>query len=206
MVDSLSTHSPKIGFFGGSFDPMHNGHLSLAKQAIAQTGLETLLLCPAYHAPLRSAPPFFEADHRLAMLEWVIREHPKLKVFPHEISQQKVCFTYETLLEVRKKYSQSEIHLLLGADQFHKLDQWKFIEELARIVTFLVFSRPSDMTLREPPLSEIRFERMDNELIDLSSTTIRQKIQSGQSVRKDIPGPVFEYLCSHDLLQPSPSS
>ena len=140
------------------------------------------------------------------MLEGVAREHPELEVFPHEISRRKVCFTYETLLEVRKKYSQPEIHLLLGADQFHKLDQWKFIDELARIVTFLVFSRSSDMTLREPPLTEIRFERLDNELIDLSSTTIRQKIRSSQSVRKDLPGPVFEYLCSHDLLQPSPSS
>ena len=85
-------------------------------------------------------------------------------------------------------------------------DQWKFIDELAQIVTFLVFSRPSDMTLLEPPLSEIRFERMDNELIDLSSTTIRQKIRSGQSVSNDVPGPAYEYLSTHDLLQSSPSS
>ena len=139
------------------------------------------------------------------MLEGVAGEHPKLKVFPHEISQQKVCFTYHTLLEVGKKYSQSEIILLLGADQFQKLAQWKFIDELVKLVTFLVCSRTSDMTLLAPPLPEIRFERMNNELIDLSSTTIRQKIQNGQSIRNDIPGPAYEYLDNHNLLQPSPA-
>jgi nicotinate-nucleotide adenylyltransferase len=205
MVDSSSTPYPKIGFFGGTFDPIHNGHLSLAKQAIVQANLETLLLCPAYHAPLRSAKPFFQAEDRLGMLEKLADEHPKLKVFPYEISQQKVCFTYHTLLEVGKKYSQCEIILLLGTDQFHKLPQWKFIDELAKIVTFLVCSRTSDMALPEPPLPEIRFERMNNELIDLSSTTIRQKIQSGQSIRNDIPGPAYDYLDDHNLLQPSPA-
>ena len=206
MVDSSSTHQPRIGFFGGSFDPIHNGHLSLAKQAILQADLETLLLCPAYHAPLRPTKPFFEAEDRLGMLEKVAVEHPELKVFPHEISQQKVCFTYHTLLEVGKKYSQSEIFLLLGADQFSKLPQWKFIDELVKLVTFLVFSRSSGMALTEPPLPEINFELMNNELIDLSSTTIRQKIQSGQSIRNDIPGPAYEYLENHNLLQPSPAS
>ena len=206
MVDSSSTHNPRIGFFGGSFDPIHNGHLSLAEQAIVQADLETLLLCPAYHAPLRPAKPFYKAGDRLGMLEKVADEHPKLKIFPHEISQQKVCFTYHTLLEVGKKYSQSEIFLLLGADQFSKLPQWKFIDELVKLVTFLVFSRSSDMISSEPLLPEIKFERMNNELIDLSSTLVRQKIQNGQSVKNEIPGPAYDYLDKHSLLQPAPAS
>jgi nicotinate-nucleotide adenylyltransferase len=205
MFDSSSTPFPRIGFFGGSFDPIHNGHLSLATQAIDQASLDTLLLCPAYHAPLRSEKPFFKAEDRLAMLEGVAGEHPKLKVFSHEISQQKVCFTYHTLLEVGKKYSQSEIILLLGADQFHKLAQWKFIDELVKLVTFLVFSRTADLTFSEPSLSKIKFERMNNELIDLSSTTVRQKIQNGRSIRNDVPGPAYDYLENHNLLQPSPA-
>ena len=140
------------------------------------------------------------------MLEKVADEHPELKVFAHEISQQKVCFTYHTLLEVGKKYSQRELFLLLGADQFSKLPQWKFIDELVQIVTFLVFSRSSDMPLSKAPLPEIKFEQMNNELIDLSSTTVRQKIQSGQSIRNDVPGSAYEYLNDHNLIQPSPAS
>ena len=205
MLDSSSTSLPRIGFFGGSFDPVHNGHLSLATQAIEQAGLETLLLCPAHHAPLRTETPFFKAGDRLAMLEEIAREHAKIEVFPHEILQGKVCFTRDTLLEVAEKFPGTEILLLLGADQFAKLPQWKFIDELVKLVTFLVFSRSSDMISSEPPLPEIKFERMNNELIDLSSTLVRQKIQNGQSVKNEIPGPAYDYLDKHSLLQPSPA-
>ena len=133
----LPPHWPRIGFFGGSFDPIHNGHLCLATQAIEQAALDTLLLCPAYHAPLRSEKPFFKATDRLAMLERIALEHTRIEVFPHEILQGKVCFTRDTLLEVAKKFPGAEILLLLGADQFAKLPQWKFIDEL---VTWSLFS------------------------------------------------------------------
>ena len=205
MLDPSSTSLPRVGFFGGSFDPIHNGHLFLATQAIEQAGLDTLLLCPAYHAPLRPEKPFFKAGDRLAMLEKIAREHAKIEVFPHEILQGKVCFTRDTLLEVAENFPGTEILLLLGADQFAKLPQWKFIDELVKLVTFLVFSRASDMISREPPLPKIKFERMNNELIDLSSTLVRKKIQNGQSVKNDIPGPAYDYLDKHNLLQPAPS-
>ena len=205
MLDSSSISLPRIGFFGGSFDPIHNGHLSLATQAIEQASLDTLLLCPAHHAPLRCEKPFFKAEDRLAMLEKIAREHAKIEVFPNEILQGKVCYTRDTLLEVANKFPEAEILLLLGADQFAKLPQWKFIDELVKLVTFLVFSRSSDMISREPPLPEIKFERMNNELIDLSSTLVRKKIQNGQSAKNDIPGPAYDYLDKHNLLQPAPS-
>jgi nicotinate-nucleotide adenylyltransferase len=139
------------------------------------------------------------------MLEKIAREHAKIEVFPNEILQGKVCYTRDTLLEVANKFPEAEILLLLGADQFAKLPQWKFIDELVKLVTFLVFSRSSDMISREPPLPEIKFERMNNELIDLSSTLVRKKIQNGQSVKNDIPGPAYDYLDKHNLLQPAPS-
>ena len=205
MLDSSSISLPRIGFFGGSFDPIHNGHLSLATQAIEQASLDTLLLCPAHHAPLRCEKPFFKAGDRLAMLEKIAHEHAKIEVFPHEILQGKVCFTRDTLLEVAENFPGTEILLLLGADQFAKLPQWKFIDELVKLVTFLVFSRSSDMISSEPLLPEIKFERMNNELIDLSSTLVRKKIQNGQSVKNDIPGPAYDYLDKHNLLQPAPS-
>lgn len=206
MLGSPSTSLPRIGFFGGSFDPVHNGHLSLAKQAVEQAELDTLLLCPAYHAPLRVEEPFFQATDRLAMLEWIAREHAKLEVFPHEIRQGKVCYTRDTLLAVAQKFPKTEILLLLGADQFVKLPQWKFVDELVRLVTFLVFSRSSEVNLDEPPLPELRYQRMNNELIDLSSTLVRQKIQNGQCVKNDVPGPVYEYLTKQSLLQPASAS
>ena len=203
MLGSTFTSLPRIGFFGGSFDPIHNGHLCLATQAIEEAALETLLLCPAYHAPLRSQKPFFKAGDRLAMLERIALEHTRIEVFPHEILQGKVCFTRDTLLEVAKKFPGAEILLLLGADQFAKLPQWKFIDELVSMVTFLVFSRSSDKMTSLPPLPEMKFERLNNELIDLSSTTIRDKIRNGRSVRNDVPQPAYDYLEQYSLLETS---
>ena len=205
MLGSTSTALARIGFFGGSFDPIHNGHLCLATQALEQAALDTLLLCPAYHAPLRSEKPFFKATDRLAMLERIALEHARIEVFPHEILQGRVCFTRDTLVEVAKKYPGTEILLLLGADQFAKLPQWKFIDELLDMVTFLVFSRSSDEMASVPPLPGIKFERMNNELIDLSSTIVREKIRNGRPVRNDIPRPAYDYLEKHSLLEPSPA-
>jgi len=206
MLGSSSTSLPRVGFFGGSFDPIHNGHLSLATQAIEQANLDTLLLCPAYHAPLRAEKPFFQAKDRLAMLERIAHDQAKIQVFPHEVDQGKVCFTRDTLLAVQEEFSNTEILLLLGADQFAKLPQWKFIDELLNLVTFLVFSRNSDMTSITPSLPALKFIRMNNDFIDLSSTLVRQKIQNGESIRKDIPEPAHDYLNQRDLLQPFATS
>ena len=139
------------------------------------------------------------------MLERIALEHARIEVFPHEILQGRVCFTSDTILEVAKKYPGTEILLLLGADQFAKLPRWKFIDELLDMVTFLVFSRSSDELASVPSLPEIKFERMNNELIDLSSTIVREKIRNGRPVRKDIPRPVYDYLEKHSLLEPSPA-
>jgi nicotinate-nucleotide adenylyltransferase len=206
MLGSSSTSLPRVGFFGGSFDPIHNGHFSLATQAIEQANLDTLLLCPAYHAPLRAEKPFFQAKDRLAMLEGIARDHAKIQVFPHEVEQGKVCFTHDTLLAVQEEFPKTEILLLLGVDQFAKLPQWKFIDELLKLVTFLVFSRKSDMTSPHPPLPALKFQQMKNDLIDLSSTLIRQKIQNGKSIRNDIPKPAYNYLNQRNLLQPFATS
>jgi len=204
----MSPHSPgsaaRIGFFGGSFDPIHKGHLALAEDAIERADLETLLLCPAFHAPLRVEKPFFEARHRLAMLERIAIQHPAIKVFDHEILQGKTCYTYHTLLEVEKRYPEREILLLLGEDQFQRLPQWKFVEELSGLVTFLVFSRLPDSD-GQPPLPGLRFEWMKNDLIDLSSSSIREKIRGGQAFRNDLPSPAYDYLEENLLLPPSSS-
>lgn len=206
MHGSSSTSLPKVGFFGGSFDPIHNGHLSLATQAIEQANLDTLLLCPAYHAPLRAEKPFFQATDRLAMLERIAHDHDKIQVFPHEVEQGTVCFTRDTLLAVQEEFPKTEILLLLGADQFAKLPEWKFIDELLKLVTFLVFSRKSDMTSSNPPLPALKFQQMKNDLIDLSSTLVRKKIQNGKSIRNDIPEPAYDYLNQRNLLQPFATS
>ncbi|MBT3541442.1 MAG: nicotinate (nicotinamide) nucleotide adenylyltransferase, partial [Opitutae bacterium] len=141
MAESTKSSPPRIGFFGGSFDPIHIGHISLAQQAIQLARLDTLLLCPAFHAPLRIEKPYFSTQTRLRILEKIAQEIPQFKICTLEIEKQKICYTFETIKEVQLQYPDSTILLLLGADQFNRLHEWKFHQELAEHCQFLVFSR-----------------------------------------------------------------
>ena len=88
---------PKIGFFGGSFDPIHNGHVSLALCAIKELSLEKVLLCPAHFAPLRNQKPLFSSADRMSMVDSLSKIHGKLEPFDYEVISGKTCYTYELL-------------------------------------------------------------------------------------------------------------
>jgi nicotinate-nucleotide adenylyltransferase len=176
----------RIGFFGGSFDPVHNGHVSLANQAIEHAQLDRLLICPAFHAPLRPEKPFFSASVRLKIIETVTQLHPRMEICKLEIDKQETCYTYNTIKEIKAQSPRSEIVVLLGEDQFSQLNKWKFHHELVQICQFLVFSRNEDRVI-PPSIPDLSYTLMKNELIDCSSTVIRNRIQSGKSVSHLIP-------------------
>ena len=182
MPDSTGSIPDRVGFFGGSFDPIHLGHLRLAEEAIHFTSFNLLLFCPAFHAPLRDEKPFFSSQQRLDMLYRITEDNPRMDVCTIELEKQKTCFTYETLLEVRSRFPDSELFLLLGADQFEQLEKWKFNHELAEICKFLVFSR-SGKKVSPPPIKNLRYELMKNELIEISSTQIRDRLKKWKKNR-----------------------
>lgn len=176
----------RIGFFGGSFDPVHNGHVSLAVQAIEHAQLDKLLLCPAFHAPLRPEKPFFSASIRLKILETVAQLHPLIEICKLEIDKQETCYTYHTIREIKAQSPRSEIVVLLGDDQFSQLNKWKFHNELVQICQFLVFSRSGNVVI-PPSIPNLSYSLMKNDLLDCSSTVIRKLIQSGKSASHLIP-------------------
>ena len=193
MAESTKSSSLRIGFFGGSFDPIHIGHISLAQQAIQLARLDTLLLCPAYHAPLRIEKPYFSTKTRLKILEEIVQENPGFEICKLEIEKQKTCYTYETIKEVQLQYPHSDILLLLGADQFNRLNEWKFHQELAEHCQFLVFSR-NGQEVTPPQIPQLSYQLVKNELIDCSSTEIRKRLQSGKSVDHLIPSAANPFI------------
>ncbi len=196
MGEQEQSKTIRIGFFGGSFDPVHIGHISLAEQAIQTAQLDKLLLCPAYHAPLRYEKPFFPPEIRLKILETVAHEYSRMEVCKLEIEKQKTCYTYHTLKEIKEQSPLSEIMVLLGEDQFSQLDKWKFHQDLVQICQFLVFSR-SGTGINPPSIPNLSYTLMENELIDCSSTTIRSRIQSGKSVSHLIPEVAYPFVKLH---------
>jgi nicotinate-nucleotide adenylyltransferase len=193
MEKTTRTIPSRIGFFGGSFDPIHLGHLSLAKQAISMANLDTLLLCPAFHAPLRSEKPFFSPETRLKILEHIAKVTPNIEVCRLEIEKQKTCFTYNTITEIQSQFPESEIMLLLGADQFEHLTRWKYNLELVQICQFLVFSR-SKKEINPPNIPGLSYQLMQNDLLDYSSTEIRNRIKSGQNFKHMLPQAAHSFI------------
>ena len=184
----------RIGFFGGSFDPFHNGHLMLIEEALRSAKLNKLLLCPAFHAPLRSEKPLLSGEQRLEMVRSVCSERPELETFDHEIRQARTCYTYETLLEVQKIYPDAQLHLLIGNDQFQKLDQWRFNHELLQIAHLLVFSRDQNELVPPSGIDPLPHTVMHNPLVPVSSTEVRKRLLTGQSVSELVPPVIHEKL------------
>tara|TARA_B100001093_G_scaffold334903_1_gene319765 strand:+ start:107 stop:724 length:618 start_codon:yes stop_codon:yes gene_type:complete len=205
-MSNLNVSTPsRIGFFGGSFDPIHNGHLFIIEEFIQNFELDRLFLCPAYQAPLREKKPLFNPIQRLEMARLVAHSNQKLEVLDFEINQPKTSFTYETIQEVKKSYPKSKIFLAIGLDQFEKISTWRWIRELSKEVHFIVFSR-GRINAPAPSIFDIEYTFIQNPLIDISSTQIRKRLQQGESVAQWIPDEILSYLEKNNLLRKKDTS
>ena len=202
MPEPSTYSTPRIGFFGGSFDPIHQGHVSVALEAVKQFNLRQILLCPAFFAPLRDQKPLFSAVHRLAMVNAVAQEHSEFVAYDVEILAQKTCFTFHTLQSAQQIYSQSEIFLMLGDDQFNKFDQWKFHQEILAQFPLIIFNRNG--TTNNQDFSEefpsAKIHPLGNQRFPHSSTEIRQHINQGTCISSHVPQSVLAYMTNHQLL------
>ena len=124
----------KIGFFGGSFDPIHNGHVSLALCAIKELSLEKVLLCPAHFDPLRKQKPLFSSADRMRMVDSLSKIHGKLEPFDYEVISGKTCYTYETLKFVKRKYPKHEIIVMLEKIRFPKFKNGNLVVNLSKSI------------------------------------------------------------------------
>ncbi len=195
METDRSEH--KIGIFGGSFDPIHIGHLIIAEASRQQFGLEKVIFIPAKIPPHKNIP--VAADfHRLKMVELAIENNPCFEVSDVEIRRNSVSYTYETIAELKKKIS-GKLFLIVGWDTFLLLPSWYKAEELVREVSFIVAPRIVEKEdIPEFPF-EVRFARLDCPRIEISSSRIRQNIKKGISVRYLVAEKVLYYLMQEKI-------
>ena len=202
MSVTSSSNFPKIGFFGGSFDPIHRGHVSVALAALEKFKLQKILLCPAFFAPLREQKPLFSPGDRLSMVSSITQEHSNLEIFDHELLSGKTCYTYHTLQKAQKIYPEYEIFLMLGDDQFDKFDQWKFNHQILSEFSLIVFNRTSTQKSTLPPAdsTSANIQALGNELFQFSSTEIRKNIETGTDISHLVPPSVFSYMQKNQLF------
>lgn len=183
----------RIGLLGGTFDPIHNGHIAIAKTAIQQLKLDKLLLIPAGNPWQKSE--FSESKHRLEMVKKAGNDLEKVEVSDIEVNKTGPTYTFETLQELHKKYPNSELILILGSDAVAGFDTWKepnLVKTLARIY---VVQRAGDFT------QDWHFDRIQMPPIEISSTEIREKVKNNESISEIVPKLVNEYISANGLYK-----
>ena len=199
----------KIGILGGTFDPIHNGHLALGKQAYEQFGLDEIWFMPSGHPPHKKGRLVTEGKEREDMVKLAIGSVPYFVYSDFELKREGNTYTAQTLSLLKGVYPQHEFYFIIGADSLYEIEQWYHPEMVMKQTVLLAAARPyekdhPDFEKQVKHLEEkfgarigvIRFEEMD-----IASKQIRKMVSAGQSIKDLVPGPVAGYIRIHGLYR-----
>lgn len=201
-------NKPRMGLFGGTFDPVHAGHVAVARRAIAH-GLDRIVVVPARLSPHKlpdsGADQPAPAEHRWRMLEIAFADAANVELSRMEIDRPGPSYTADTIGALRARAPGTGLTLLLGADQLDALPRWIRFSEWAPGITFLVFSRPGS-PLRAPSteLRGLEIRTIDDLAVDASATDVRRRLAAGESVASLLDPGVEAYIRAHGLYGASP--
>jgi nicotinate-nucleotide adenylyltransferase len=196
------------GVFGGSFDPVHYGHLLLAESCREACSLDLVLFVPTAVSPHKQDQLPSEARHRIEMLKLAIGGHPAFDVSEIEIRRAGISFTVDTLRELHRENPQDELFLLMGADSCEDFPTWRQPSEICQLASLVVVGRagspiPDLEKLKrsiDPQQAEsIRCHFVEMPCVDYSSSRIRERVAAGQSIRFQTPRAVEMYIQTHSL-------
>ncbi|HKW28925.1 MAG TPA: nicotinate (nicotinamide) nucleotide adenylyltransferase [Verrucomicrobiae bacterium] len=199
----------KLGLFGGSFDPVHLGHLLVAQAAIEELELDRLFFIPAAQSPFKPANQPAPAAIRLQLLRLALAGNTKSEIDDQEIRRGGVSYTIETVRDYAKRFPQAELFYLIGADNTVKLNEWREANELARLTQFVVTLRPvwsSGFSRPEPPEggtpnfpAPFRGRTLKGFPLAVSSSQVRARVKAGLSIEPLVPPPVAEAILAARL-------
>jgi len=184
----------RIGVFGGSFDPVHRGHLAVAQQALRQLTLDQVRFVPARHQPLKAEGPRAAPQDRVAMLRAAIGDQSRLAVDLREIERPGLSYTVDTLRELKRERPEDQLFLLVGADAARDLPRWREAQEISRLATVVVVPRPG------VPAPD-RGAAIIMEPVDVSATGVRDAVAAGQAFEHLVPKGVADYIAAHRLYR-----
>ncbi len=183
----------RLGIFGGSFDPIHHGHLILARAALEELGLDRILFIPANMSPHKTETKPATAEDRLAMLKLAIEGETDFEVCDLELHRPPPSYTVETLRELKNRHADDEFTLLIGADNVAKFETWREPDEIRRLANLAVLDRTGADAPHDWPVVR--------RLVDISSTDIRARVADGRSIRYLTPDKVCDYIAAHGLYR-----
>ena len=182
----------RVGVFGGTFDPVHVGHLAIANDALDELGLDRVYFVPARRSPLKQDGPIASAEDRLAMLIAATLGEPRFRVSPVELERGGPSFTVDTLESLR---GEGELFLILGSDAYADFERWREPERIRELATIVLAARPG------APNAPAGVRMLDSPLMDISARELRARAARGRSLRYLVPEAALRYIEEHRLYR-----
>ena len=202
----LATAGQWIGLLGGTFNPVHEGHLSIAREALRLFALDAVWFIPCGIPPHKPATHLVANQHRMAMLQLAIANQPRFAALPVEMEREGESYTIDTVRQLQAHHPAASFAFIIGADTLHELHTWHNPLELLELIRFISFARPGTVpdpaAIRLPPpwpgrlLADLR---IGNPLA-VSSSQIRAKLAANSPVSL-VPDAVLDYIHTHQLYQ-----
>lgn len=196
----------RLGIMGGTFDPVHIGHIQIARSAIQEAGLDHVLFLPDGDPPHKT--PYTSGPDRMMMLRLAIDGEPAFSVSDMELNRPGRTYTVDTLLELRREEPDSDLYYIIGSDTLYQFPTWKTAQHVAQLCSVLVVLRPGTL------LEDVRLEQRRlfaefglNSLLlsqagpDISSSQVREAVRKGEDFRSLVPSRVFGYIIEKNLYQ-----
>ncbi|PIQ97135.1 MAG: nicotinate (nicotinamide) nucleotide adenylyltransferase [Nitrospinae bacterium CG11_big_fil_rev_8_21_14_0_20_56_8] len=223
---------PRVGLLGGTFDPVHHGHLNLAREVLQEFGLDRIIFIPVSQSPHKQNSVPTSGVHRVRMLELAIRNESRFEISRMEIERGGISYTIDTVERIQATLPGAELYLILGMDAFRTLGTWKEGRRLFSLCHLILGARPGNPSaqsettiktwLRDMEIhykeqeragrvvwfgsatDEKRIACFQQNLVDISSTQIRENFQSGGRPKNQLPPDVERYIIQHHLYQARP--
>jgi nicotinate-nucleotide adenylyltransferase len=187
----------RLGLFGGSFDPVHCGHLLVTQAALEELQLSRVIFIPAAQSPFKPEQMPAPAAHRLRWLRLALTGHSNCELDLQEIERGGASFTIDTVRNYRDRFPRAELFYIIGADHVPLLPKWRAADELAALVEFVVIPRPGDPPVQAPPT--FRLHNLSGFPFGISSRQIRSRVRTGLPIEGLVPKSVAEAIHNSGL-------
>ena len=192
----------QIGLFGGTFDPIHHGHLLLAERCRGDAGLDEVWFLPSYQPPHKHSPSITRFEHRCEMVTLATTGQPAFRVEPIEKELPPPSYTANTLAELRMRHPEHDFSLIVGADCLPDIPKWHDPPRLLELTSLIVVPRPGTPIWTATELatavgvspSNVRMQTIDCPLMELASRDIRARVAEGKTIRYLVPRAVEEFI------------
>ena len=185
----------RVGVLGGTFDPIHHGHLAAASEVCAALRLDQVLLVPTNRQPFKDGFDSASAEDRLEMCRLAVTGDERFGVSEVDIERGGITYTVDTLTDLQEQLPGAHLYFITGADALARLDEWKDYEKLVQMAEFVGVTRPGHSL----PHIDTMYALVEVPSIAVSSTDVRRRVRTGAPIRYLVPRTVADYIAQHDL-------